>query len=106
MTSSSKKTYRKRSELTPQELIKARDYQRKWYKKRKAIEAVASTKEGESIDLAINFSEAAEAYEAKIASLEHQALQYRTVIDYLESKIASLQANLFNLNRKRAGAPF
>ena len=36
-----------------------------------------------------------EALEAKIASLEHQAIQYRIVIDYLESKIANLQAILF-----------
>ena len=30
------------------------------------------------------------ALNAKIASLEHQAVQYRTVIDYLESKVDSL----------------
>jgi hypothetical protein len=34
--------------------------------------------------------EAYKALNAKIASLEHQAIQYRTVIDYLESKVDSL----------------
>jgi len=34
--------------------------------------------------------EAYKALTAKIASLEHQAVQYRTVIDYLESKVDSL----------------
>ena len=42
------------------------------------------------IDMVIDFIGQEEAYEAKIASLEHQAVQYRTVIDYLESKIDSL----------------
>jgi predicted nucleic acid-binding Zn-ribbon protein len=40
-------------------------------------------------NLVIAFDQAVKAYEAKIASLEHQAIQYRTVIDYLESKIDS-----------------
>ena len=42
------------------------------------------------IDMVIDFIGQEEAYEAKIASLEHQAIQYRTVIDYLESKVDSL----------------
>jgi len=45
----------------------------------------------EQIDMLITFTAAAEAYEAKIASLEHQGDQYRTVIDYLESKIDSMR---------------
>lgn len=44
----------------------------------------------ESIDLLIAFDQTTKAYEAKIASLQHQAAQYRTVIDYLESKVDSL----------------
>jgi len=43
----------------------------------------------EQIDLVI-FDQAIKAYEAKIKSLEHQAIQYRTVIDYLESKVDSV----------------
>jgi hypothetical protein len=107
MTSHSKKTaakkvYRKRSELSPEEALKAKkraEYQRKWRNKQKAgqvpMESAATKKKAkadagiENIDLIITFNQAAKAYEAKIASLEHQAVQYRTVIDYLESKIDS-----------------
>lgn len=42
-------------------------------------------------NLVISFEQIARAYEAKIDSLEHQAVQYRTVIDYLESKIDSMR---------------
>jgi len=38
----------------------------------------------------VDMFEAYKALNAKIASLEHQAVQYRTVIDYLESKVDSL----------------
>jgi len=44
----------------------------------------------EQIDLVVVFDQTIKAYETKIASLEHQAIQYRTVIDYLESKVDSL----------------
>jgi hypothetical protein len=47
-----------------------------------------------------------DALEAKIRSLEHQAAQYRVVIDYLESKLAHTAETLSIINRKRIGAPF
>jgi hypothetical protein len=47
-----------------------------------------------------------DALEAKIKSLEHQAAQYRVVIDYLESKLAHTAETLSIINRKRIGAPF
>lgn len=58
------------------------------YKAKKEAKAKAHK---EQLDMLITFTAAAEAYEAKIASLEHQADQYRTVIDYLESKIDSMR---------------
>lgn len=45
----------------------------------------------ENINTIIAFDQMAKGYQAKIASLEHQAVQYRTVIDYLESKIDSMR---------------
>jgi CTP synthase (UTP-ammonia lyase) len=93
-----KRIYRKRSEMTPEQAKRAEQklaYQRKWIAKNKKKKAKIAVKEmkakdqDSSIDLVITFNQAAKAYEAKIASLEHQAVQYRTVIDYLESKIDS-----------------
>lgn len=49
---------------------------------------------------------AKEAYKVKIDSLEHQALQYQSVINYLETKVDELQTKSFLRNQKLAGTPF
>ena len=87
-----KKVYRKRSEMTPKEAAKAEKkaaYQRKWQAQQKAKRAVNATEDRiPELEFTLRMSKS---YEAKIASLEHQAVQYRTVIDYLESKIDSMR---------------
>ena len=77
---------RKASEMTPKEL-KVAQARTAYAREQKRIKAEAKS---QNIDLIITFDQAAKAYEAKIKSLEHQAIQYRTVIDYLESKVDSL----------------
>lgn len=80
---------RKASEMTPKEL-KAAQARTAHAREQKRIKAEAKN---QSIDLIITLDQAVKAYEAKIASLEHQAIQYRTVIDYLESKVDSMRTN-------------
>jgi len=96
-----KRVLRKRSEMTPEEAVQAEKkaaYQRKWKARRKA-ERAASEKVNKSPELEFAFM-AGKAYETKIEVLEAQAFQYRTVIDYLESRIESLIARLIESNRK------
>ena len=98
---------RKASEMTSEELEAARAraaharlYRKENAKKRrelKMLEAKPAVKEKRKYtkrqDNAKIFLDNFETYKAlttKIASLEHQAVQYRTVIDYLESKVDSL----------------
>jgi len=59
-------------------------------------EKARSRKEAKQADPAKDFldlQEFAQAMVIKISSLEHQAAQYRTVIDYLESKIDSMRTD-------------
>jgi len=85
MTDKRKRGGRKASEMTPKEL-KVAQARTAHAREQKRIKAEAKN---QSIDIVITLDAAVKAYEAKIASLEHQAVQYRTVIDYLESKIDS-----------------
>jgi outer membrane murein-binding lipoprotein Lpp len=73
---------RKASEMTNEQLEAARERAAKAREKKKQL---ALDRDSVSITQMIR------AYEAKIDSLEHQAVQYRTVIDYLESKIDSMR---------------
>ena len=106
MISTRKNTYLRKENMTPQQLeaararaAHARAYRKENARKRRELKVSEAelavkekkkyTKRQDSAKIFDNF-EAYKALTAKIASLEHQAVQYRTVIDYLESKVDSL----------------
>ena len=71
-------TKKKRRPMSPEELEKAKE---RAAHARKFVNVNAKKDSSNGLVVAL---------QAKIASLEHQAVQYRTVIDYLESKVDSL----------------
>ena len=73
-----KENARKRRELKMSEAEPAVKEKRKY------------TKRQDNAKIFLDNFETYKALTAKIESLEHQAVQYRTVIDYLESKVDSL----------------
>jgi hypothetical protein len=107
MIGTGKNAHLKRENMTPQQLAAARsraaharEIRKENARKRKELkmsEAEGAVKEKrkykkkqDDVKIFLDNFEAYKALNAKIASLEHQAVQYRTVIDYLESKVDSL----------------
>ena len=108
MISVSKNANLRKENLTPQQLAAARSRaaharevrkenarKRRELKMSEAEPAVKEkrkyTKRHDSAKIFLDNFETYKALTAKIESLEHQAVQYRTVIDYLESKIDSMR---------------
>jgi hypothetical protein len=97
----------KKENLNPQQLAAARsraaharEVRKEKARKRKELKMSEAenvvkekrkyTKKQDNAKIFLDNFDTYKALTAKIASLEHQAIQYRTVIDYLESKVDSL----------------